>query len=171
MSANASSAVSVGASSSSDAGLHEVLTGSMATRYGTLPLIPLPQEEDLLVRFIRQMGAILSDKGIYRRDTVIMLPDTKIARLNILEAEVFCSWAQEFVVNYKTRYDKNGEPFTTYKDMPTEIAKKTILSPRFREYVPEIEEVFPIPMPGDAEGGGMKLLEPGFEEGKFVFKF
>jgi hypothetical protein len=163
----ASSAVSVGVG----AGLHEVLTGSMAKRYGTLPLIPLPQEEDLLTRFIQQMGAILSDKGIYRRDTVIMLPDVKIARLNIMEAEVFCSWAQEYVVNYKIRYDKNGEPFTTYKDMPTEIAKKTILSPRFREYVPEIEEVFPIPLPGDAEGGGLKLLEPGFEEGKFVFKF
>lgn len=167
MSATASSAVSVGA----DAGLHEVLTGSMAARYGTLPLIPLPQEEDLLTRFIQQMGAILSDKGIYRRDTVIMMPDVKIARLNIMEAEVFCSWAQEFVVNYKIRYDKNGEPFTTYKDMPTEIAKKTILSPRFREHVPEIEEVFPIPLPADDGNGGLKLLEPGFDQGRFTFEF
>lgn len=166
MSAASSSVVNVGA----DAGLHEVLTGSMAMRYGTLPLIPLPQEEDLLTRFIQQMGAILSDKGIYRRDTVIMLPDAKIARLNIMEAEVFCSWAQEFVVNYKTRYDKNGEPFTTYKDMPTEIAKKTILSPRFREHVPEIEEVFPIPVPG-YDAGALKLLTPGFGAGKFVFEF
>jgi hypothetical protein len=167
VSATASSAVSVGA----DAGLHEVLTGSMAARYGTLPLIPLPQEEDLLTRFIQQMGAILSDKGIYRRDTVIMLPDVKIARLNIMEAEVFCSWAQEFVVNYKIRYDKNGEPFTTYKDMPTEIAKKTILSPRFREHVPEIEEVFPIPLPADDGNGGLKLLKPGFDQGRFTFEF
>lgn len=167
MSVAASSAVSVGV----DSGLHEVLTGSMAKRYGTLPLIPLPQEEDLLTRFIQQMGAILSDKGIYRRDTVIMLPDARVARLNIMEAEVFCSWAQEFVVNYKTRYDKNGEPFTTYKDMPTEIAKKTILSPRFREHVPEIEEVFPIPLPADDGNGGLKLLEPGFDQGRFTFEF
>jgi hypothetical protein len=167
VSAAASSAVSVGA----DVGLHEVLTGSMAVRYGTLPLIPLPQEEDLLTRFIQQMGAILSDKGIYRRDTVIMLPDTKAARLNIMEAEVFCSWAQEYVVNYKIRYDKNGEPFTTYKDMPTEIAKKTILSPRFREHVREIEEVFPIPLPADDGNGGLKLLEPGFDQGRFTFEF
>lgn len=159
----------------SGVGLHEVLTGPMAIEYGALPLIPLPQDvgecPDLLIKFIHKMGEILSDKGIYRRDTVIMLPDAKIARLNIMEAEVFCSWAQEFVVNYKTRYDKNGEPFTTYKDMPTEIAKKTILSPRFREYVPEIEEVFPIPMWVDDVDGGMKLLPPGFEAGKFVFEF
>lgn len=167
MSAAANTAVQASVS----LGLHEVLTGTMAIRYGTLPLISLPQEEDLLTLFIRQMGAVLADKGIYRRDTVIMLPDAKIARLNIMEAEVFCSWAQEHVVNYKIRYDKNGEPFTTYKDMPTEIAKKTIMSPRFREYVPEIDEVFPIPMPGDDEGGGLKLLAPGFEAGKFVFEF
>jgi len=54
--------------------------------------------------------------------------------------------------------------------MPTEIAKKTILSPRFCEYVPQIDEVFPIPMPGDAADGGMKLLKPGFQAGKFMFK-
>ena len=151
--------------------INEVLTGSMAAEYGPLPMIPLPQDEDLLTKFIRQMGALLADKGIYRRDTVIVLPDAKIARLNILEPEVFCSWAQEHVVNYKMRHNKNGEPFKIYKDMPTEIAKKTILSPRFREYVPEIEEVFPIPMWVDDVNGGMKLLPPGFEAGKFVFKF
>jgi hypothetical protein len=69
------------------------------------------------------------------------------------------------------RYDKNGEPFVTYKDMPTEIAKKTILSPRFREYLPEIKEVYVVPVPVDTADGGLKLLEAGFEDGKFVFDF
>ncbi len=151
--------------------LLEVLVGEMAAEYGNLPLIKLPQDEDLLIKFIRQMGAVLADKGVYRRDTVIVLPDIRVARLNIMEPEVFCSWAQEYVVNYKVRHDKNGEPFTTYKDMPTEIAKKTLMSPRFLEYVPEIEELFPIPMPGDDGAGGLKVLAPGFEDGDFVFDF
>jgi len=166
VSASANAVVSLGAAT----GLHQVLTEEMALRYGPLPLIPLPQDEDLLTRFIQQMGAILSDKGIYRRDTVVMLPDAKIARLNMLEPEVFCSWAQEYVVNFKLRYDKNGDSITVYKDMPTEIAKKTILSPRFQEYVPEIEEVFPIPIPEETDGR-IRILEPGFADGKFVFKF
>lgn len=151
--------------------INEVLTGSMAAEYGPLPMIPLPQDEDLLTKFIRQMGALLADKGIYRRDTVIVLPDAKIARLNILEPEVFCSWAQEHVVNYKMRHNKNGEPFKIYKDMPTEIAKKTILSPRFREYVPEIEEVLPIPMPERMVNCSFKISDPGFLNGKFTFAF
>lgn len=172
VSANVNTAVSL---ANPGIGLHEVLTGPMALEYGALPLISLPQDigdcPSLLTKFIQQMGAILSDKGIYRRDTVIMLPDAKIARLNIMEPEVFCSWAQEYVVNYKVRYDNEGEPLTSYKDMPTELAKKTILSPKFREYVPEIDEVFPIPLPANDSAEGLKLLKPGFEAGKFVFEF
>ena len=166
MSAAATAAVQASAS----LGLHEVLTGSMAAQYGTLPLIPLPQEEDLLLKFIRQMGAVLSDKGIYRRDMVVVLVDAELPRMNILEPEVFCSWAQNYVVNYKLRYDKNGEPFTTYKDMPTEIAKKTLMSPTFTPFVPRIDELFPIPMPGKDENGIM-LMPPGFDGGKFIFGF
>jgi hypothetical protein len=166
MSAAANTAVQAGGA----LGLHEVLTGSMAAQYGTLPLIPLPQEEDLLLKFIRQMGAVLADKGIYRRDMVIVLVDAEMPRLNILEPEVFCSWAQNYVVNYKLRYDKNGEPFTTYKDMPTEIAKKTLMSPTFSPFVPKIDEIFPIPMPCDS-GDDVALMVPGFDEGKFIFVF
>jgi len=166
MSATANTAVQAGAT----LGLHKVLTGSMAAQYGILPLIPLPQEEDLLLKFIRQMGAVLSDKGIYRRDTVVVLVDAELPRMNILEPEVFCSWAQNYVVNYKLRYDKNGEPFETYKDMPTEIAKKTLMSPTFTPFVPRIDEIFPIPMPSEDENGVMLML-PGFEAGKFTFEF
>ena len=166
MSAAANTAVQAG----SALGLHEALTGSMEAQYGTLPLIPLPQEEDLLLKFIRQMGAVLADKGIYRRDMVIVLVDAEMPRMNILEPEVFCSWAQNYVVNYKLRYDKNGEPFTTYKDMPTEIAKKTLMSPTFSPFVPKIDEIFPIPMPCDNEDD-VALMAPGFDEGKFIFVF
>ena len=164
MSATANTAVQAGAT----LGLHKVLTGSMAAQYGILPLIPLPQEEDLLLKFIRQMGAVLSDKGIYRRDTVVVLVDAELPRMNILEPEVFCSWAQNYVVNYKLRYDKNGEPFETYKDMPTEIAKKTLMSPTFTPFVPRIDEIFPIPMPREDENGIILML-PVFEACKFTF--
>jgi hypothetical protein len=34
----------------SSLGLHEVLTGNMAARYGALPMLPLPQDEDLLTK-------------------------------------------------------------------------------------------------------------------------
>jgi len=37
-----------------------MLTGNMAARYGVLPMLPLPQDEDLLTSFIKQMGVILA---------------------------------------------------------------------------------------------------------------
>jgi hypothetical protein len=154
--------------------LIEVLSDEyMVAQYGCLPLISLPQEEDLLIKFVHQMGSTLADKGIYRRDRVIVLPDDEVPRLNILDAEVFCSWSQNYAVTYKKRYDKNGESFTSYKDMPTEVAKKVLVSPSFFPYVPKIDEVFPIPMPRDDDGeeSGLMLLEPGFEGGRFTFDF
>jgi len=154
-----------------DRGLIEVLTGPMAARYGAVPVIPLPQDEDLLNWFIEEMGAILADKGIYRRGTVIMLPDAEMVRLNVMEAKVFCSWAQYNVVNYKTRWGKNGDPIRVYKDMPTEIAEKTLSSPIFLRNIPEIEEVLPIPMPERLVDGGIKISDPGFLNGKFTFAF
>jgi hypothetical protein len=154
----------------SSLGLHEVLTGNMAARYGALPMIPLPQDEDLLTSFIKQMGVILADKGIYRRDRVFVLVDEEKPRMNILEPETFCSWAQNYVVNYKIRYDKNGVPFAIFKDMPTEIAKKTLMSPSFTPFVPRIEEIFPIPVPRENEEV-LVLMPPGFNRGSFIFGF
>jgi hypothetical protein len=66
-------------------GMHEVLTGSMAAQYGSLPVIPLPQDEDLLIKFVRQMGIILSDKGIYRRGSEVVLANSEFFCLNIFE--------------------------------------------------------------------------------------
>ena len=151
--------------------LQEVLTGSLAAQIGPLPLISLPQDEDLLSNFIVQMGAVLSNKGLYRKDKVVMLVDAEMPRLNLLEPEVFCSWAQNYVVNYRIRYSKSGEPYRVYKDMPTELAKKTLMSPSFLPFVPKIEELFPIPIPVENGNGGLKLMAPGFADGKYVFEF
>jgi hypothetical protein len=98
-----------------------------------------------------------------------VLADNEVPRLNIMEPEVFCSWAQRFVINFKITYNNNNEPRTSYKDMPTEVAKKTLLSPNFISHVPKIEEVFPIPMPVKDES--LRILPIGFDGGRFTFKF
>jgi|694.fasta_scaffold122526_2 hypothetical protein len=150
--------------------INEVLTGELAAKFGPLPLIQLPQDESLLLEFVRNMGSILSDKGIYRRDSVVVVPDLDMQRFNVLEAKKFCSWAQRHVVNYKLRYDKNGDPFTTYKDMPTEIAEKTLTSVDFLPLIPNIMQVLPIPLP-IFDGDNLPLLAPGFDGGHYTFEF
>ena len=47
--------------------MHEVLTGELANRYGLLPIVPLPREDEALIGFVHSIGTHLQGKGIYRR--------------------------------------------------------------------------------------------------------
>lgn len=151
--------------------LRLVLTGDMAARFGPLPVVPLPQDDEPLLGWIRDVADILKDKGIYRRDKVIVVPDDEGRRLEVMEPKAFCSWIQEFLMGCKIKYDKNGEPYHAYKDVPTEVAEKTLLSHAFIPYVRRIEDVLPVPMPTlDAEGN-LSLMPVGFHPPTGTYTF
>jgi hypothetical protein len=148
--------------------LHEVLTGEMANRYGPLPVVPLPAEDELLIGFVHALGSHLRGKGIFRRDYVVVVPDEEKRRIRSISSDFFCSWSQQYVVTSKTKHDANGQPYTVYKDMPGEVAKKVLDSKFIRPYLDEIEEVREVPLP---RADGSALLEPGFTDGTFTFAF
>jgi hypothetical protein len=148
--------------------LHEVLTGEMASRYGPLPVVPLPAEDELLIGFIHSMGSHLRGQGLYRRDYVVVVPDDEKHRIRAISADSFCSWSQAHVVTSKTKFDANGQPYTVYKDMPTEVAKKVLDSVWLKPFLEEIEEVHSVPLP---RHDGMALMQPGFTDGIFTFAF
>lgn len=155
--------------------LYEVLAGEMGTKYGALPVVALPQEDELLIAFVHAMGEHLGDKGLYRRDRIIVIPNDERALLDEMTPEIFCSWSQAHVVTSKIKHDKNGEPFSVYKDMPTEAALKVLVSTFFVPYIPRIEVVHSLPLPkivppAEGEAWGVALREPGFDEGVFTFK-
>ena len=149
--------------------IYEVLAGEMGAKYGALPVVPLPQEDELLISFVHSMGEHLKTKGIYRRDRVIVIPNEERVRLDEMEPEMFCSWSQSFVVTSKIRHDKNGEPFSVYKDMPTEAAKKVLVSTHFYPYLSAIDEVHTVPLPKCDAEWNVELMPPGFDSGIFTF--
>ncbi len=148
--------------------LHEVLTGEMASRYGPLPVVPLPTDDELLIGFVHALGSHLRGKGIFRRDYVVVIPDEEKHRIRSINADSFCSWSQQHVVTSKTKYDANGQPYTVYKDMPGEVAKKVLESVLLRPFLDEIEEVHEVPLPC---ADGSDLLRPGLTSGTFTFAF
>ena len=152
--------------------LYEILTGEMGAKYGALPVINLPQEDELLIAFAHAMGEQLADKGLYRRDRVIVIPNELRARLDEMTPEMFCSWSQLHVVTSKIKHDRNGEPFPVYKDMPTDTSLKVLVSVFFYPYIEEIEEMHPVPMPKDGEDNDepVTLRQPGFDGGIFTFQ-
>ena len=148
--------------------LHEVLTGEMANRYGPLPVVPLPTDDELLIGFVHAMGSHLNGRGLYRRDHVIVVPDEQRRRLRGMSADSFVSWSQAHVVTSKTKHDANGQPYTVYKDMPGEVAKKVLESVWFTPFVEEIEEVHSVPLPRQDL---CEILQPGYEDGIYTFSF
>lgn len=151
--------------------LRLVLTGDMAARFGPLPVVPLPQDNEPLLGWIRDVAAILKDKGIYRRDKVIVLPDEEGHRLEVMEPKAFCSWIQEHLMGCKIKYDKNGEPYYSYKDVPTEVAEKTLLSHAFIPSVRRIEDILPAPMPTLDADGNLSLMPVGFHAPTGTYTF
>ena len=148
--------------------LHEVLTGDLASRYGALPMVPLPGEDELLIGFIHNMGSHLRGCGLYRRDYVYIVADESKRRFIPMTAESFVSWSQSHVATSKTKYDGNGQPYTVCKDMPTVVAKQLLESKFFGSFVEEIEEIYPVPLPKE---NGLELFQPGYEDGIFTFGF
>jgi len=151
--------------------LRRVLTGEMAIRFGSLPVVPLPQDDEPLLGWIRDVADILKDKGIYRRDKVIVVPDDEGHRLEVMEPKAFCSWIQQYLMGCRIKYDKNGEPFDAYKDVPTEVAEKTLLSHAFIPSVPRIEDVLPAPMPSLDADGNLSLMPVGFHAPTGTYTF
>lgn len=148
--------------------LHEVLTGEMASRYGALPVVPLPGKDELIIGFIHAIGSHLRGCGLYRRDYAYFVVDESKRRLIRMTAESFVSWSQAHVVTSKPNYDPNGQPFTVYQDMPKEVASKVLESVWLSPFVEEIEELYPVPLLNE---NGLELLQPGYEDGIFTFGF
>jgi len=148
--------------------IHVLLNGEMADKYGVLPVVPLPQEDELLKLFCVSMGQVLGGKPIYRRDRVMVIPNLERARLDELSPEMFCSWSQDYVVTSKIKHDKNGEAYSVMKDMPTEAAAKVLCSTMFVPYIRAIEEVHAVPKP-KLVGDDVVLMAPGFDGGIYTF--
>lgn len=143
--------------------LREILPWPMGARYGPLPMVPLPQDDEVLLGVIEACADILRDKGIYRRDNIVVIPYEQRRRLMMMEAKMFCSWVLHFLMPTRTKWDKDGEPFTVCKDMPTEVAEKVLLSMDFWPALPEIEAVHAAPMPVIREDGTLALLGEGYD--------
>src|ERR1035437_5743422 len=95
------------------------LTGPAAARYGSLPKIPLPSDNELQRSFNADVGHVLHDKGLYRRDILPVIPFE--CRLLEMKPTQFISWATEFFIPYKTKLDRKEEPYDVIKDMTEQI--------------------------------------------------
>ena len=148
------------------AALQEILCGPQSTRYGSLPIVPLPGDDELGLYFAKHLLEILKDKGIYRRDNVVVRPYAEGGCLKIVEAYAFSTWVEHHLLCYKTTFDQDGYPsYPVLRTMSKAQAERVLACEDFWKGLPEIEAVNPArSLSIDAETGEMSLLQPGYDE-------
>lgn len=146
------------------------LTGPAAARYGALPKIPLPADNELQRSFNTDVAHVLKTSDLYRRATVPMLPFE--GALREMDPANFVSWSQQYFVGYKTKTDRDGNPFTVLRDMTESTAKLCLKSTELISTTPMIHRVYPSPVPIITEQGTLILCTPGYDPstGTYVFE-
>ena len=81
--------------------LQEILCGPKAAIYGSLPLVPLPGDDELVLYFAKHLLEILRNKGIYRRGNVVVRPDFERGCLELVTSQSFVTWIEHHAICHK----------------------------------------------------------------------
>ncbi len=161
--------------------LREVLAGQLAAKMGPLPKVQLPGDDSYNTPFIDDLAAIIAESHVrrpdispqlYRRDILPVYPVPGKRRFKTMTKEYFASWAERHIATYKTRHDRDGNPFDVCKPMTKDNASLCLESYDFAMQLPAIQRAYPTPVPIIPEGGGaLRLASPGFDAdtGTYVF--
>jgi hypothetical protein len=132
------------------------------------PWIELPGDGRQVSEFAREVGAILADEEIFIREGYPVTIDTKKGRIEVLDAEDFRSYIEQFMVPYKWKPVKGGME-KEWKTMTADCARATIKSRMFRAGLRELERVNLVQMPTFRADGRLELLPEGYDEASKTF--
>ena len=153
--------------------LKEVAAGPHASNHGNKPKIQLPGDNTIQLDFNKELADTLTESRapLYRRDTQIVIANDDKRRLTPMKAQTFISWAERYMMLYKTRTDNNGDPYDVYRSMPRDIATNALDSIDFQQAIPEINRTRPIPMPHIKNDGSMDLSKPGYNKDNGTYTY
>jgi hypothetical protein len=111
-----------------------------------------------------------SGSDLYRRATLPMFPFE--GRLKEMDPATFVSWSQQYFVGYKTKQDRDGNPYQVLRDMTESTAKLTLAAPELIASLPKIHRVYPSPVPVITDQDALILCTPGYDPstGTYVFE-
>lgn len=146
------------------------LTGPASARYGPLPKIQLPGDNELQKSFNASAAAALKGSGLYRRDILPVIPVEN--RLIEMSAAQFITWATDHFIPYKIRLDRQGMPFEVVHDMTKQHAENCLIDQNFYLDLPPIHKMHPAPVPLINDADSLILATPGYDPstGTYVFE-
>ena len=144
--------------------LKEVLTGPQGVKYGALPKIAIPGDDETLLRFAEELLDELKTKPIYRRDNIPVYPYDEKARIEVMNASTFRTFVDQYVACFKQKFDDKGEPYDVVRSINKETAQGVLDCIRFWTGLHEIMEVNPVSMWAMDSDGNEICMKPGYDE-------
>lgn len=153
--------------------LKEVATGPQTQKTATKPKVHLPGDNKIQSVFNDEIAKIINECNapLYRRDTQVVIANDPNKRLRQMTPKMFISWAERYLVTYRTRTDSMGDPYDVYRSMTADTSGNVLESVDFVEKIPEITRTRPLPMPHIKDDGTLKLSEPGYDASNGTYTF
>lgn len=127
------------------------------------PWIELPGDGRRVSDFAKECGQILSDEEVFVREGYPVTVDVKRGRIDVLTAEDFRSFVENYMVPFKWRHTPKGSD-REFKTMTADTARATIVARMFRDELRELERVNLVRMPIFRSDGRLELLPEGYDE-------
>lgn len=132
-----------------------------------LPRVLLPLDGRLNSDFNRDVGAVLSGKGLYRyRDrlvTVKMNSQTGRPDIETVDPHRFRSWVENHLVCYRLQFNRHGA-VKVNQTMGVDVAATCIVSDAFLDQQRRLLRVNTVRLPIQRASGAIELLPTGYDE-------
>lgn len=154
-----------------------VLTGTEADgkpeERPQLPWVELPGEGHRDVSdFARELGAILADAPIFRREDVVVTVEPHTGDMKLMTPERFLTWVADHAVIYEVRHQGKGAnavPQKLRKSMPKTTAHAVLASDVFYYQIRQLVRVHSVRMPTKRADGRIQLLPEGYDAESKIF--
>lgn len=144
--------------------LKEVLTGPQGVKYGALPKIAVPGDDETLLRFAQEVLDELKTKPLYRRDNIPVYPYDEKARIEVMGASTFRTFVDRYIACFKQKFDDKGEPYDVVRSINKETSQGVLDCIDFWSGLREVVEVNPVPMWARDAEGNVAVMQPGYDE-------
>lgn len=122
--------------------------------------------------FARELGAVLADAPIFRREDVIVTVEPTTGDMKLMTPERFLTWVSDHVVIYEVFEVGKGEKRQKgklRKTMPKTTAQGVLASDHFYYQIRKLVRVNSVRMPVMTPDGKVRLLSEGYDEETQIF--
>lgn len=143
-----------------------------------IPAVELPREGRQLSAFARELGAIASTNGVFRREMVPVTINAEQLTMDALTPDRFRTYAETIAMPFKYKIEKRKDPATgaeerIYHKMPctmqVDAARGTLMSDQFILQQRSLAKINAVRQPVIRKDGRIELLPQGYDKESEIY--